>query len=134
MWKQKWALTEQVVVWISFIFESQTAVTDVVQVFQPFKVGYCYTTSIQVKILHRKKKYFELWPCDIDSVVMFCKSKQYNVQGTTLNCSTEDNPVLTLTGQHPLLQFRVYFYWFKIGLDFRTHQVQVFLTNYLLLF
>lgn len=44
-------LTEQMVVWVSFIFEGESSVTDMIQILQPLKVGDCHSTSVQVQIL-----------------------------------------------------------------------------------
>lgn len=39
------------VVGVSLIFEGQSAVTDMIQVLQPLKVGDGHTTGIQVQVL-----------------------------------------------------------------------------------
>lgn len=47
--------TEQVVVGVSLILEGESTVTDMVQIFQPFKVGDGYTASVQVHVLTEEK-------------------------------------------------------------------------------
>ena len=44
-------LTEQVVVGVTLILECQSAIADVVQIFQPFKVRDSHTTGVDVQIL-----------------------------------------------------------------------------------
>lgn len=44
-------VTKEMEVRVPLVFESQSTVTDVVQVLEPLKVGYCHTTGIDVKIL-----------------------------------------------------------------------------------
>lgn len=83
------ALTEQVVVWIPFIFKSQATIADMVQVFQPLKIGYCYPTCIQVKILQRNSMCLEVLPCDRQHC---CITEKKAVLSTNLNHNTEDNP------------------------------------------
>ena len=45
-------------VWVAFVFEGKAAVTDVVQVLQPLKVGDSHTTSVDVQILQNRRKDF----------------------------------------------------------------------------
>ena len=51
--KFKFKLTKQELVGISLIFEGETTITDVVQVFKPFKEGHSHTTSIDIHVLQR---------------------------------------------------------------------------------
>lgn len=44
-------LTEQVVVGVSLILEGESAVTDMIQIFQPLKVRNCHTPSVQIHVL-----------------------------------------------------------------------------------
>ena len=43
--------TEEVVVWVAFVFESQSAVADVIQVLEPFEIRHGDATSIDEQIL-----------------------------------------------------------------------------------
>ena len=47
------------VVTILLIFPCQSSITDMIKIFQPFKVGDSYTTSINVQIL--ASKHIILW-------------------------------------------------------------------------
>lgn len=51
------ALTEQVVVRVSLIFEGESAVTDVIQVLQPLEVGNSHAAGVQVHVLKRGERH-----------------------------------------------------------------------------
>lgn len=61
-----------------------------VQVFQPLKIGYCYPTCIQVKILQRNSTCLEVLLCDRQRCCI--TEKKAGVLATNLNHNTEDNP------------------------------------------
>lgn len=49
-------LTQQEVVGVPLILEGKTTVTDMVEIFQPFEIRHCHTTSIDEQILIWTKK------------------------------------------------------------------------------